>query len=112
MQLIYLRRRRLDEGGNGQRLLRAHGQVANPHLDGVEEGMRADVPPDLLGVVEAIGLDEHVNEVFEVAVAGEGVRNIGARELVEDLGAVAFESGVITAPKGRVSRERKDMGQE
>ncbi len=65
-----------------------------------------------LGVVEAVGLDEDVDESFKLAVTGEGIGDVGARKFVEDLGAIALEAGVVAAPEGRVGREREQVGQE
>jgi hypothetical protein len=74
--------------------------------------MRADVPPDLLGVVDAVGLDEQVDVVLELGVAGEGVGDVGAGEVFEDLGAVALVAGVDAEPEGRVGGQRHDVRQE
>ena len=43
----------LDERGDGDGLVGAEGDVADADLDGVEEGVRADVPPDFFGVVDS-----------------------------------------------------------
>ena len=68
----------------------AHRDVADAELERREERMRADVPPDLLGVVDAVGLDQQVDEVFVLGPAGESVGDVGARELVEDLAAIGL----------------------
>src|ERR1700753_1655050 len=112
MQLPELEGRRLNQSGNGDCFLRTHRNITDTHLDGVEEWVWADVPPDLLRVVHAVCLDEQAAELFVLAPAAEAVRNVGARKLVEDFGAIAFEAGVMPTPEGRVGGESKDMGQE
>ena len=68
---------------------RASGMSQTRNSSVREVRMRADVPPDLLGVVDAVGLDQQVDEVLELAPTGvERVGDVGARELVEDLAAV------------------------
>jgi hypothetical protein len=104
--------RGLDERGDGDRLFGAERDVAGADFDGVEEGMRADVPPDFFGVVDAVGLDEEVDVVFEFGVAGEGVGDVGARKVFKDLGAVALVAGLHAEPEGRVGGERQDVRQK
>ena len=102
----------LDERGDGDGLVGAQRDVADADFDGVEEGMRADVPPDFFGVVDAVGLDEQVDVAFELGVAGEAVGKVGAGEVFEDLGAVALVAGLHAEPEGRVGGEREDVGEE
>ena len=74
--------------------------------------MRPDIPPDLLRVVDAVGLDQQVDEVFELAVARKAVRDIRARKLIEDLRAIALEPRLHPAPERRVRGERQDVRQK
>ena len=48
----------------------AHRDVADAELERLEERMRPDVPPDLLGVVDAVGPDQQVDELFVLAQLG------------------------------------------
>ena len=102
----------LDEGGDGDGLGCGEGNVADANLDGVEERMRADVPPDFFGVVDAVGLDEEVDVLLELGVAGEAVGEVGAGEVFEDFGAVAFVAGLHAEPEGGVGGEREDVREE
>ena len=90
----------------------AERDVADADFDGVEEGMRADVPPDFFGVVDAVGLDEEADVVFELGVAGEAVGQVGAGEVFEDFRAIALVAGVHAEPEGRVGGEREDVRKE
>ena len=74
--------------------------------------MRTDVPPDFLRVVDAIGLDQQLDEIFVFAPAGEIVRNVGARKFVEHLAAIGFQSGIHPQPERRIGRERQNVRQK
>src|SRR5579859_4621388 len=74
--------------------------------------MRPDVPPDLLGVVDAVGADQQTDVAFEFRVTRESVRNPRAGEVLKYLGAVAFVAGIDPEPEGRVGGEGHDVGQE
>jgi hypothetical protein len=84
----------LDERGDGDGLLRAEGDVADPDFDGVEERMGANVPPDFFGVIDGVCLDEEVYVAFELGVAREAVGQVGSGKVFEDLGAVALVAGL------------------
>lgn len=62
--------------------------MSHTEFEGAEERVRADVPPDFLGVIDAIGLDQQLDEVLVLAPAGEIIGNIGAGKFVKDLAAV------------------------
>ncbi len=102
----------LDERGDGDGLFGAERDVAGAHFDGVEERMGANVPPDFLGVVDAVGADEEADVVLEFGVAGEGVGDAGAGEVLEYFGAVAFVAGVEAEPERRVGGEGHDVGKK
>ena len=112
MQLVELDRHGLEERGEGDRLLDPHRHVADAELEGVEERVRADVPPDLLAVVDAVGLDQQLDVVVVLGEAAEVVRDAGAREAVEDHAAVRLEAGVAALPEGRVGGQREEVRQE
>jgi len=105
-------RRGLNERRNGDGFRGAQGNVAGPDLNRIEVGMGSDVPPDLFGVVDAVGADEQVDIILEFGVAGEGVGDACAGEVFEDFGAVALVTGVEAEPEGGVGGERHDVGQE
>src|SRR5579859_3040797 len=100
MQSIQIGCRSLNQGCNRNRLRRAQRNVAGPHLDRIEVGMRADIPPYFLAIVYALCLDEQVDVVIVLRVTRKGVRNAGAGEVFEDLGAVALVTGVQSQPEG------------
>src|SRR3954468_495271 len=112
VQLVQLHYSRLDQCGECDRFVQAQRNVADADLEGVEEWVRADIPPDLFGVIDALGTDQQVDEVLEVAPTGEGVRNIGARKLVKDFAAIRFQPGVHSKPEWRIRRERQQVRQE
>ena len=78
----------------------------------VEEWMRPNVPPDLLRVVDAVGLDQQLDEIFVLAPAGKIIRNIGARKFVEHLAAVGLQPGIHAQPERRIGRERQNVRQK
>ena len=112
MQLVKLRHGRLDQRGDRDGLVRAHRNIADAELDGVEEWMRPDVPPDLLRVIDAVGLDQQLDEVLVLAPARKIVGDVGARELVEHLAAIGLQPGVHAEPERRVGRQRQHVRQE
>src|SRR5882672_8348041 len=64
VELVELDHRGLDQRGQRYGFFYAHGDIAHAEFEGVEEWMRADVPPDFLGVVDATGLDQEIDEVL------------------------------------------------
>ena len=112
VEAVEIGRGGLDERGDGDGFFGAERDVAGADFDGVEERMRADVPPDFFGVVDAVGAHQQADVVFEFGVAGEGVGDAGARKIFKDFGAVAFVAGVEAEPEGRVGGERHDVGEK
>ena len=107
----------LGDGGLNQRrqrdgLVHPHGNVAHPEFQRVEEWMRPNVPPDFLGVVDAVGLDQQLDEIFVLAPAGKVIRNIGARKLVEHFAAIRFQPRVHPQPERGIGRKRQDVRQK
>jgi hypothetical protein len=74
--------------------------------------MRPDIPPDFLGVIDAIGLDQQVDEALVFAVTRKVIRDIRAGELIEDFAAVGFEPGIHAAPERRIRGKSQDMRKE
>src|ERR1700754_3435426 len=99
MQAVKLSCGGLNERGNGQRLFGTHGKIADAHLYRVEKGMWTDIPPYLLGVIEAVRLNEQVDEAFELGKAVEAVRNIRARKLIKNFCAIALQASLHAPPE-------------
>src|SRR5262245_13082539 len=112
MQPVELDDGGLREGGEGDRLVHTHRDVADPELESAVKRMRPDVPPGLLGVVDAAGADEQVDEVLVVGPRRERVGDVGPREAIEDLAPVRLQARVHADPERRVRGEREQMRQE
>ena len=97
---------------SAMRLVDAHRHVADAELERVEERVRADVPPDLLGVVDAVGLDEQVDEVLELGERARSVRGCRCAGSGRRLAAEALQARVAAEPEGGVRRQREDVRQE
>src|SRR5260370_32205038 len=104
MQLIKLRYRGLNEGPQRDGLIGAHRNVAHPEFDRVKERMRPNVPPDLLRVIDAVGLNQELDEVLVLAPTGKIIRNVGSRKLVKHLATVRLEASIHPQPERRVRR--------
>src|SRR5947209_2781948 len=102
MQLVKLDHSRLNQRRQCDGLVEAQRNVADAYLERIEEWVRPDVPPDLLGIVDAFSPDEQVDEILEVAPTGEGVRDIRARELIEDFASIGFQPGIHAQPEWRI----------
>src|SRR6185369_16605780 len=81
-------------------------------FQGGEVRVGADVPPDLLGVVDAIRLDQQVDVILEFRPALINVGDVGARKLIEHLAAVRPQPGIHAQPEGRVGGQREQVRQE
>lgn len=88
------------------------GDVADAEFERVEDRVEADVPPDLLRVIDAAGLDEQVNVAVELVDRFEEIGNACAWETLEDLKAVGGVPCVAADPERRVRGESEDMRQE
>jgi len=84
-QPVELGHHRLDQRGERDGLVDPHRHVADAELERVEVRVHADVPPDHLAVVDAVGLDQQLDVVVVLRQALEVVRDAGARKAVEDL---------------------------
>src|SRR5437016_13201798 len=74
--------------------------------------MEPDVPPNFLGVVDATRFHEQVAVVGVLRKRFERIENANARKTFEYFQPIAFQSGVVSHPEGRVSRERVNVRQE
>src|SRR5436305_13702921 len=74
--------------------------------------MQANVPPNLLRVVDAIGRDEQLQKVFILAEAFKRVGNSSTRKAFEEHMSIAFQPGILAKPEWRVKRQRVDVWAE
>ena len=79
-QLVYFHTDGLEEGGDADGLFHRHGHVADAELDRIEKRVHAEVPPDLLCVVDAIGLYQQLYEIVIGLDAFEIFGDAGTRE--------------------------------
>ena len=112
VELVELGDDGLHDRGEADGFVHSHRDVAHAELQRVEERVEADVPPDLLRVVDAPGLDEQVDVAVELLDGLEQVGDAGARKTLEDLQAVGGEAGVAADPERRVGGQREDVRQE
>ena len=103
---------RLDQRRESDHLVDSRWDVADAELERRESRMRAHVPPDFLAVVDAAGLEQKVDVVVILGIRAEVVGDVSARELLEDLGAIALQTGVRPHPERRAGREREHVRQE
>src|ERR1700730_2896655 len=102
----------LDQRRQRNGFVHPHGDVADPELESIEEWMGANVPPDFFGVVDALGLDQQLDEILVFPPAGKIVWNISAREFIKNLAAVRFQPRVNPKQKGEIGGNNQDVGQK
>src|SRR5205814_2365564 len=107
-----LRADRLDERGDAERLVHARCGVADAELDRREGGVRAQVPPDLPAVFDALRPDQELDEVLVLVVGGELRRYPGAGEALPDDLAVRLESRDPRQPERARGRDREQVREE
>src|SRR6267142_3406089 len=90
---------RLDQRGDAEGLLDLCGRVADPELDRRVEGVRAQVPPDLLAVVDALRAYEELDVVLELVIRGELRRDAGTWEALPDDLAIRLEASRAREPE-------------
>ena len=101
-QLEQLGNDRLDQRGDGKRVIHARLRIAHADFECVEERVQANVPPDFLRVIDAPGFDEQLAVILVLGERFERIRNAGARKTLEHFEPVAFQSGVVPNPERRV----------
>jgi hypothetical protein len=74
--------------------------------------MRANIPPDLLAVVDAIGLDQQVDKRLVLRPVGIDVRDVGAREALKDFGSIRLEPVFIPSQKGEFDESARMWGRK
>src|SRR6266481_712541 len=102
----------LGERGDGHGFFHLRGDVAHAEFEGAERRMRAHVPPDFLTAVDAIELDEQVEEILVGAPGLKFLGHAGTREATEYRGAKRFQTGVAAHPERRAGGERKQVRKE
>src|SRR5258708_35373294 len=112
IQFVEFGHGRLNQSRQRNRLLNSHRHVAYPELEGIEEWMRSNVPPDLLRVINAVRLDQQLDEVLVLAPAREIIGDVRAWEFVEYFAAVGFQPRIHPQPERRISRQRQNMPQK
>src|SRR5215469_13048075 len=105
MQFPQHRSRRLDQRRNGKCLVQPHRNVAYPYFQSLEEWMWPDVPPDFLAVIDAVRLDQQIDERFVIRPVREHVRDARTREALKDLRAVRLEASFHPQPERRIRRQ-------
>src|SRR5947199_10274883 len=73
--------------------------------------MEPDIPPNFLGVIDATRFDEQVSVVRVLRKRFEGIGNASARKPFENFQPITFQSGVVSHPEWRVSRQRVSVRQ-
>src|SRR5258708_26407153 len=94
IQFVELGHGRLNQSRQRDRLLNSHGDVAHPELEGIEEWMRPNVPPDLLGVIDTVRLDQQLHKVLVLAPTREIIRHVRSRELVKYFATVGLQARI------------------
>ena len=74
--------------------------------------MEPDIPPNFLGVIDATRFHEQVAVVRVLRKRFEGIGNASARKPFENFQPITFQSGVVSHPEWRVSRQRVNVRQE
>src|SRR4029077_401243 len=77
----------LREGRDSDGFVQSRGYIEHAKFEGTEGRMRPNVPPDFLGVVDAVQTNKQVDVVLVLAPGAEVIRDAGAREAPEDGGA-------------------------
>src|SRR5712691_5587971 len=103
---------RLDQRGDGDRFLNSRGNVTDAELQGSEGGVRTNIPPDFLSVVDAMEIHEQLHVVVVLAPGTEVVGYTGAGKPPKDRCAVGLQAGVATHPEGRTGGERQQVREE
>src|SRR5205823_4596223 len=112
VELVQLGHGSLDQRRQRNRLIHSHGDITYAELERVKKRVRADVPPYFLGIIDAVCLDEQLDEIVVFPPTGEIIRNIGAGKFVKDFATIRFQSRVHSQPEGRIGRECQNMRQE
>src|SRR2546428_31241 len=103
---------RLDQRGDGDRFLNSRGNVTDAELQGSEGGVRTNIPPDFLSVVDTMEIHEQLHMVVVLAPGAEVVGYTGAGKPPKDRCAVGLQAGVATHPEGRTGGERQQVREE
>ena len=99
----------LDERGDSGDFAQARHRIADPHLDRAPLGRWADVPADLVDLIDDTG-GEHVARIRLVISPGiELIRQPGRRQLLEHHRPVRGVARVLPGPERRRCTHRLQM---
>ena len=90
MEFIYFGTDRLEQGCYDDCFADGERNVADAKLQRREKRVRAHVPVNFLGVVDAVHLDQQIDVGLKLLVRFEMVGDVGARKFFEHLGAIGF----------------------
>ena len=102
----------LDQARDAEGLVDLRRRVAHAELDGRIEGMRPQIPPDLLPVVDALCAHEQLDVVLVLVPGRELRRDASAREALPHDLAVRLEAGVAGEPERARGRDGEEVRQE
>src|SRR3569833_1640282 len=111
-QLVDLYTDGLEQRGDTDGLIHCHGYITDPELHRIEEWVNPQVPPDLFGVVDTVGLHQ---QLFKAIISLDTFERLGypcTWELVEYFCPERFVTRMTALPERRVGAERIAMGQE
>src|SRR5205823_13935796 len=86
-QFVQLDDHRLDQCGNGERVVHARLRVADAHLQRVEKRIESNIPPNFLGVINTARFQEQFAVILVFGKGFERVHNSRSREWLESIQA-------------------------
>src|SRR5205807_2372927 len=99
----------LHQGCEADRLLEPGRHVAHAELEGWKARVGAEVPPDLLAVVDRAGLDQELDVVLVLVVRGDVRRNAGARKVRPDDTSIRLQARVPPHPERARRAQREEV---
>src|SRR5579871_5533283 len=104
-----LRHERLAQRSERERVVQGSRHVEDAKLYGLEKGVRANVPPDFLGVVDNLCLYQRLDIRLKIGPGRHRLGDAAAWKWPPDHLAIRFQAGEATVPEGRVGRERQEV---
>ncbi len=108
-ELVDLYTDSLEKGRDADGLIYRHGDIADAEFDRVKERMNPQVPPDLFGIVDAIGLYQQLYKIIIGFDAFKIFRYAGTGEFVEYFCPERLITCQPAFPERRVGAEGIDM---
>ena len=90
MQLPELYDGSLDQSRQCNGFISTKRYIADPKFEGGKVRMRPYVPPDLFRIINAVSLDEEIDEPLVFTVAGKSIRDVCTWKFIEYFAAVGF----------------------